>query len=185
MLQIKLYGLGGQGVVTAAKILAAAIAIHEGRYAQAVPAYGMERRGSPVFSDLIVDDEPILLKSFVYEPDHVLIFDLSVMAKGIDVVQGAHPGTQFTVNSHAEPSGYPFSRGFGEVQFVDATGIALESIKREIPNSAMLGAFAATGVVKIESVCAALKESFKGTAGEINAEAARRSHAAIRSLRYV
>lgn len=182
MLQIKLYGLGGQGVVTAAKILARAIVEHEGRYAQSVPAYGHERRGAPVYSDLFIDDEPILLKSFVYEPDHVLVFDLAVLDKGVDVLQGAHTSTEFLINHYKPPVDYPFSSGFAAVRYVDATSVAMETIGSEIPNSAMLGAFAATGVVRIDAICAALKETFKGKAGELNAEAARKSYAAVKRL---
>jgi len=182
MLQIKFYGLGGQGVVTAAKILAQAIVVHEGKYAQSVPAYGHERRGAPVYSDLFVDDKPILLKSFVYEPDHVLVFDLAVLDKGVDVLQGAHANTEFLVNHHEAPTDFPFARGFGAVRYVNATKTALETIGAEIPNSAMLGAFAATGVVSIDAICAALKETFKGKAGELNVEAARQCYAAVKRL---
>ncbi|MCG0239986.1 MAG: 2-oxoacid:acceptor oxidoreductase family protein [Firmicutes bacterium] len=181
MLQLKLYGLGGQGVVTAAKVLAEAVAVHEGRYAQSVPAYGHERRGAPVYSDLFVDDQPILVKSFVYEPDYVLIFDLAVLDKGVDVTQGCRSHTVFLVNSAQPPVDYPFSRGYGPVYYVDATGISLATIGRNIPNSAMVGAFAATGVVGIESVARALGDIF-GKAGEINVEAARQGHAAVRKL---
>lgn len=182
MLQLKLYGLGGQGVVTAAKILAEAIVVHEGRYAQSVPAYGHERRGAPVYSDLFIDDKPILLKSFVYEPDHVLVFDLAVLEKGVNVLQGAHAATEFLINHYAAPTDYPFSRGFGTVRYVNATQVAVDTIGREIPNSAMLGAFAATGVVGIDSICAALKDAFKGKAGELNVEAARQCYAAVKRL---
>ncbi|AKX93119.1 pyruvate ferredoxin oxidoreductase subunit gamma [Moorella thermoacetica] len=182
MLQLKLYGLGGQGVVTAAKVLASAIAIQEGRYAQAVPAYGHERRGAPVYADLIVDDEPILVKSFVYQPDYVLIFDLAVIEKGVNVTEGAHKNTCFVANSDKAPIEYPFSQGFGPVYYADATKIALEVLNIEIPNSAMLGAFAATGVVKIDSVCAALQEFFQGKAGDKNVEAARRCYTSIQRL---
>lgn len=182
MLQLKLYGLGGQGVVTAAKVLASAVAIHEGRYAQAVPAYGHERRGAPVYSDLILDDDPILVKSFVYQPDFVIIFDLAVIEKGVNVMEGVHEKTCFVINSTQAPLEYPFSRGCGPVYYADATSIALEVLGIEIPNSAMVGAFAATGVVKIDSVCAALQEIFQGRAGDKNVEAARRCYAATRRL---
>lgn len=54
MKQIKMFGLGGQGVVTAAKIFCEAVAIHEGAYAQAIPAYGHERRGAAVYADAMI-----------------------------------------------------------------------------------------------------------------------------------
>ena len=51
MIRLKFYGLGGQGVVTAAKVLSEAVSIYEGKYAVTIPAYGHERRGAPVYTD--------------------------------------------------------------------------------------------------------------------------------------
>ena len=77
MYQLKLYGLGGQGVVTAARILVEACTIYDGKYARSLPAYGHERRGAPVFADVMIDEVQILLSSFVYDPDCVMLFDPS------------------------------------------------------------------------------------------------------------
>ena len=54
--------------------------------------------------------------------------------------------------------------------------MALANIGRGIPNGSMLGALAKTGLVSIESVEAALKETFGERAGEKNAKAARDSY---------
>ena len=61
MKRIKFYGIGGQGAVTAAKVLSQAVSIYQDEYAITVPAYGHERRGAPVFAHIIVDTEPVLL----------------------------------------------------------------------------------------------------------------------------
>lgn len=61
MKRLKFYGLGGQGVVTAGKVLSSAVSLHEDKYAITVPAYGHERRGAPVFTDVIVIGNPPLL----------------------------------------------------------------------------------------------------------------------------
>lgn len=172
MKQIKLFGLGGQGVVTAAKVFAEAAAIGEGKYAQSIPAYGHERRGAPVYADLVVSDDPIKVKSFVYEPDYVVIFDSAVLDKGVDVMVGVNPSTVFVVNSPCMLPTYPFAEH--EVHYVDATQIAVESIGRNIPNSAMLGAMAGAGLVGIEAVMDALRKIF-GKTGEANATAAQRA----------
>ena len=58
MFQVRFHGRGGQGVVTAAELLAAAAFI-EGRYAQAFPSFGSERMGAPVMSFCRIDDKPI------------------------------------------------------------------------------------------------------------------------------
>ena len=172
MKQIKLFGLGGQGVVTAAKVFAEAAAIGEGKYAQAIPAYGHERRGAPVYADLMVSDDPIKVKSFVYEPEYVVIFDLAVIDKGVDVMVGTKPNTIFIINSACILPEYPFAKH--EVHYVDAKQIAIDTIGRDIPNSAMLGAMAGAGLVGIEAVMNALRKIF-GKAGELNADAAKKA----------
>ena len=172
MKQVKLYGIGGQGVVTAAKIFAEAVAIEEGKYAQAVPAYGHERRGAPVYSDVMISDEPIKLKSFVYNPDYVVIFDLSVIDKGVDVMKGATPETIFIINSECLMESLPF---YGhKTYFVGARRIAVDVIKRDIPNSAMCGAIAGAGLVGIDAMKAVVTRKFKKV-GEINATAAQQA----------
>ncbi|MBS4024063.1 MAG: 2-oxoacid:acceptor oxidoreductase family protein [Clostridia bacterium] len=173
MQKIKFYGLGGQGVVTAANIFAEAIAIEEGKYAQAIPAYGHERRGAPVYADVIVDENPIKLKSFVYNPDYVVIFDLSVIDKGVNVMAGTSPETSFIVNAKSLTDGMPFKEH--QIFYVDALKIALEVIRRDIPNTTMLGAIAGTGMLKINSIKNTIEKTF-GKAGAINAEAAQRAY---------
>jgi len=170
--QIKLYGLGGQGVVTAAKIFAEAKAIVEGKYAQSIPAYGHERRGAPVYSDVISSDDPIKVKSFVYDPDYVVIFDLAVMDKGVDVMVGTNEKTVFVINAECVQPEYPFAKH--EVYYVGARQIALDNLGRDIPNSAMLGAMAGAGLVNIDAISESIRKYF-GKGGDINAKAAKQA----------
>ena len=169
MKQIKIYGLGGQGVVTAAKLLCEAVAIHEDAHAQAIPAYGHERRGAPVYADAVISRDPIKMKGFVYEPDYVVLFDDSVIAKGIDVMGGTSQDTVFIVNTVEFKAIYPF-RGF-KSYIVDAQSVALETLGRDIPNTAMLGALAGVGIVGLEAVKLAIDGAF-GPASEVNLKAA-------------
>lgn len=173
-----MYGLGGQGVVTAAKALSEAVSIHEDKFAITVPAYGHERRGAPVFSDVIIDDERVLQNCFVYEPDLIVIFEDSILDKNVDVGRGAHRDTVVLLNTDSDEAvaRYREAYGFETLYRVDATRIALDTIGRNIPNSAMLGAMAKTGAVKIESVEAALDKYFGEKAGEANARAAKQSY---------
>lgn len=179
MKQIKLYGLGGQGVVTAAKIFAEAVAIEENKFAQAIPAYGHERRGAPVYADVMINEQPLKLKSFVYDPDYVVIFDLSVIDKGINVMAGTTKDTVFIVNAEKLPPDIPCKDH--KIFYVNALQIALDVIKRDIPNASMLGAVAGTGLVQIESIKSIIKKSF-GKAGVINAEAAQQAYKQLREL---
>lgn len=178
MQRLKFYGLGGQGVVTAAKVLSTAVSIHEDKHAVTIPAYGHERRGAPVYTDVMVDDGPIQLNCYVYEPDIVLAMDPGMIDKHVDVGAGKHAGTVLVLNT-GDPAVarlYAERYGFTEVWYVDGTQVALDTIGRGIPNGSMLGALARTGVAKVESIEEALKEFFGKKAGEINASAARKAY---------
>ena len=72
MFGVRFHGRGGQGVVTAAELLAAA-AFGEGRHAQAFPSFGSERIGAPVMSFCRIDDRPIRTRGPVSEPDALVI----------------------------------------------------------------------------------------------------------------
>jgi 2-oxoacid:acceptor oxidoreductase gamma subunit (pyruvate/2-ketoisovalerate family) len=178
MIRIKLYGLGGQGVVTASKLLAHAVAIGEGCYAKNMPSYGHERRGAPIFSDVMIDEGEILVNSYVYEPDMVVLFDPSVCKKGMDIARGTTPHSVLVVNCLAGETlaSLKAMQVWKEVYRVDARRIALDTLGRNIPNSAMLGALARTGIVRLESITQSLAEYF-GEKGEINAQAARLAYA--------
>ena len=178
MKQLKLYGLGGQGVVTAAKVLSIAVSIYEDAYANMVPAFGHERRGAPVFTDLMIDNEPVLMNSFVYEPDIVVVFDDAMPDKKIDVSSGITKDAILVLNTANEEMAkhYKDTYDFKDVYYVDGTKIALDTIGKSIQNGAMLGALASTGAVKIDSVTAALKEFFGEKGGDSNAESARKAY---------
>lgn len=184
MQRLKFYGLGGQGVVTAAKVLSTAVSIHEDQHAVTIPAYGHERRGAPVYTDVMVDQAPIQLNCYVYEPDIVLVLDQVMIEKHVDVGAGKHDGTVLVLNT-ADPAVaqlYAERFGFREVWYVDGTQVAFDTIGRGIPNGSMLGALAHTGVVRIESLEAALIEFFGKKAGEMNANAARKAYEQTKRL---
>lgn len=177
MISIKFYGLGGQGVVTAGKIFSEAISLHEGKYAITVPAYGHERRGAPVNTSIIVDEDPVLINSFVYHPDVVLVMDNSIIGKGIDISQGIHENSILVLNTEDENVLNTYKKyNFKEIYYVDGTQIALDNIGKAIPNGSMLGALAGTGLLTIESVEKGIKKSFGEKAGDKNAKAARAAY---------
>jgi pyruvate ferredoxin oxidoreductase gamma subunit len=78
MFQVRFHGRGGQGVVTAAELLASA-AFSEGRHAQAFPSFGSERMGAPVMSFCRIDDQPIRTHEPVAEPDALIIQDPTLL----------------------------------------------------------------------------------------------------------
>lgn len=184
MQKLKFYGLGGQGVVTAAKTLSVAVSIYDGKYAITVPAYGHERRGAPVFTDIVVDEEPILLNCFVYQPDIVVVMAEDVVNKNVDITKGMTPETVLILNTSSEEKAKEFHQkyGFKKTYYVDATQIAVDTIGRDIPNGPILGALAKTGIVPVESVEKALYDTFGEKAGEKNANAARKAYEGTREL---
>lgn len=177
MISMKFYGLGGQGVVTAGKVLSSAVSLHEEKYAITVPAYGHERRGAPVYTDIVMDDKPVMVNCFVYEPDIVVVMDETICNKHVDVSQGIHGNTILVLNASGQDVVEKYKKfGFKEIYYVNATQVALETIGIGIPNGSTLGALAKTGIVSIESVETALREFFGEKAGDKNAEAARKSY---------
>lgn len=183
MIKLKFYGLGGQGIVTAAKILSEAVSLFENEYAITVPAYGHERRGAPVNTSIIIDDVPVLLNSFVYDPDIVLVMDDTIIDKGVKINEGINENSVLVLNTENENTLEEYKKyNFKEIYYVDATKVAIENIGRAIPNASMLGALAATGIVQIDSVEKAIKGKFGEKAGEKNAKAARESFEQIKKI---
>lgn len=174
MKKIKFYGIGGQGAVTAAKILSIAVSLHQDEYAITVPAYGHERRGAPVHAHIIVDEKPVLLNCYVYEPDIIVVFDENLLDMGVDVKEGCTQETVLVLNTSSKEMAERYKKACGlkTVYACDATTAALENIGLNIPNSAMLGALAKSGVVTLDAIEKAVTESF-GKVGEKNAKAAR------------
>jgi len=86
MIEIRWHGRGGQGAVTAAKILAQA-ALGEGRHIQAFPEYGAERRGAPVRSFTRISTDPIYIHSPIHTPQAVAVLDATLL-DAVDVTEG-------------------------------------------------------------------------------------------------
>ena len=177
MIKLKFYGLGGQGVVTAGKIFSEARSLFEDKYAITVPAYGHERRGAPVNTSIITDDKPVLINSFVYHPDVILLMDCTVVDKGINIAEGINKNSILVLNTEDEKVLNDFKKyNFKEIYYVDGTQIAFENIGLKIPNVSMLGALASAGIVKIESIEKAIMSSFGEKVGVKNAKAAREAY---------
>src|SRR3954451_22700088 len=97
MLQIRIHGRGGQGVVTAAEMLSVA-AFLEGKHAQAFPSFGSERMGAPVVAFCRIDDKEIRLREPVQTPDALIVQDPTLF-RALDVTEGLKPGGHLLVNT--------------------------------------------------------------------------------------
>lgn len=170
MLEIRFHGRGGQGAVTASRILALA-AFNEGKYVISFPFFGTERRGAPVTSFTRINEGRIFLKTQIYEPDVIVVLDQSVMGM-TDVASGIRNGGYFILNTTKAPDEIDVP---ARIATVDATGIAIDhslgSRANPIVNTAILGAFAkATGAVSLDSIVEATRTGSPRN-GEENAAA--------------
>ena len=159
--EIRWHGRGGQGAVTAAKMVAE-LALGQGKYFQAFPEYGPERSGAPIVAFTRVSDEPIQIYAGIEHPQIVVVLDASLLG-GVDVTKGAPADAVVLVNSELSPARLRKQYGLtgGRLFTVAATRIAIETIKRPIPNTPMVGALTRiTGLFPIDEVVAFLRVDF-------------------------
>ena len=158
--EIRLHGRGGQGAVLAARMLASALAI-EGKYVASFPMYGFERRGMPVVAFTRFDQEPIREKTQIYAPDCVMVIDQTLMGMSM-VFEGLKPDGVLIVNSSKPIKDRPVEE-LGKVGVLNATRVAVEEVGRDVPNTCLMGALAATtGWLGLDSLIKALGEYLDG-----------------------
>ncbi len=158
MREIRFHGRGGQGAVTAAEILATA-AFYDGKYCQAFPFFGVERRGAPVTAFARIDDRFIRIRSQIYEPDYIVVQDPTLI-EVINVADGLKEGGKAIVNTEKDPDEIGLDTG-AEIVTINATKIALDVLGVPIVNTSMLGAFAAVSKeVTLDSIIKAIKKRF-------------------------
>ena len=183
MLQIRIHGRGGQGVVTAAEMLSIA-AFEQGRHAQAFPSFGSERTGAPVVAFCRIDDQEIRLREPIMAPDVLIVQDPTLLHQ-VDVFQGLKPDGFVLINSR---------KSFNELGLADiearflrerlttvpATEIALKHLGRPLPNAVLLGGFAAlSGLITLQAVSHAIGTKFSGKVAASNIAAATEAFAYI------
>jgi pyruvate ferredoxin oxidoreductase gamma subunit len=169
MKEIRIHGRGGQGSVTAAELLAVA-AFEDGKYSQAFPAFGVERRGAPVMAFVRLDDKPIRLRSQIYEPDYVIVQD-ATLVDVVDVARGTKPEGFIIINTEKSPEHFKMGTK-SSIKTLDATKLAMDFIGKPIVNTTLIGAFAGvSGLIKPESIKNAVMERFPGKIGEKNCAA--------------
>ncbi|MEI6288198.1 MAG: 2-oxoacid:acceptor oxidoreductase family protein [bacterium] len=170
MIEIRLHGLGGQGIVTAAEILATAF-FYEGNFAQAVPLFGVERRGAPVEAFIREDKKIIRLRSQIYNPDKIIIFSDHQLI--LDIAQiGAKPTTEFFV--YSDKSKEELSQKLKTKNiFVISKNELEKNIKNvRVINTAILSYFISqTKLASLSSINKAIKNKFSSEIATSNIEA--------------
>jgi len=166
MIQIRIHGRGGQGVVTAAELIAIA-AYSEGKEAQAFPSFGVERTGAPIEAFARIDNKPIRTREHVYVPDILIIQD-STLLSTVDVTKGCNNKTIVIINTTKPKDKLNINLPKDNIFALDATKVALDEIGRNIVNTVILGALAkATNLISVESLEKAIKEKFKSKGEKI------------------
>jgi pyruvate ferredoxin oxidoreductase gamma subunit len=183
--EVRIHGRGGQGVVTAAELMSIA-AFDGGRHAQAFPSFGSERTGAPVVAFCRIADRPIRTRAPITAPDAIIVQDATLLHQ-VDVFAGLQPDGWVLINttrSFDQLGLSEFAQRFRPERLVTvaATDIARRCTGRPTPNAALLGAFAAAGVlIAIDAVADAIRDRFAGAIADGNVAAAREAYALVRS----
>lgn len=172
--EIRLHGRGGQGAVMAAKMLASAAA-EEGKCVASFPMYGFERRGMPVIAFTRIDDQPIRQKTQIYTPDCLVVIDPTLMGLST-LFDGLKPGGVLILNS-GKPLEQRPSDNLSKAGVINATHVALCEIGKDIPNTCLIGALAATtGWISLDAVIKGLGDYLEGEMLEMNIRNATRGY---------
>lgn len=184
MVQVRIHGRGGQGVVTAAELLSIA-AFDQGAYAQAFPSFGSERTGAPVVSFCRIDDRPIRSREPISAPDALIIQDAHLLHQ-VEVFQGLSPLGYVLINSGRSVQALGVAEvaarlPAGHMITLPASEIALRHLGRPLPNAVLLGGFAGlTGVISLAAVVQAIRTKFTGRIADANAAAATEAYDTVR-----
>ncbi|PKM88262.1 pyruvate ferredoxin oxidoreductase [Candidatus Falkowbacteria bacterium HGW-Falkowbacteria-2] len=161
MLQIRVHGRGGQGVVTTAELIAYA-AFKDGYFAQAFPFFGVERSGAPITAFARIDKKTIITREQIYEPNYLIILDSTLINDDV-CLKGITPNTKLIINSKDSPETISklVKRKIKarNILTIPASEIALNYLERNIVNTVVLGAFARlSGTISMNSLKSAITE---------------------------
>ncbi|MEM1657962.1 MAG: 2-oxoacid:acceptor oxidoreductase family protein [Candidatus Jordarchaeales archaeon] len=176
LLEVRFHGRGGQGVVTASRLLAEA-ALFEGKFVQGFPLFGPEREGAPVKAFTRISSSPIRVRTQIYTPDVVVVLD-PTLVKVEKVTDGLKDGGWLIVNTAKSPMDVKSEVGVRvKVATVNATKIALEVFGAPRVNAPILGSLVrAVQLVSLDSLLKATRSSFSGRVAESNVRAIERAY---------
>ncbi len=177
MIQIRWHGRGGQGAITAAKVVAEAM--FKSGYGGVVmaPTFGTERRGAPVSTSLKISREKIYDLSPIQSPDIVVVLDHLILNE-VDVTVGLKPGGLLVINSPRPAEEHQLADF--RVAVANVTRLGIEAgLRKGIVNSGIIGALGkASGLVDLEILSSCIADEFVGRKPAENVKAARLVYAA-------
>jgi pyruvate ferredoxin oxidoreductase gamma subunit len=166
---IRMSGLGGQGAVTSAHLMAMA-ANRDGKFSISNPFFGAEKRMAPAESYCRIGDERIYDRGELVYPDIIMVFHPQVItlqkSYTAPFYSGIKKGGLVIINSNAELLSDEDKKYLADLNVAvytfDATAIALEVAGTELAsNMALIGAVTGiTKVVTLEALDGALQERF-------------------------
>ncbi len=135
--EITIIGRGGQGSKTTSEVIAST-ALRFGKYMQAFSEYGAERSGAPMTSYVRISDKPITIHSTIIDPDLTVIMDEGL----VEMASCRQPKSMLIVNTQKTPAQIREMLGLktGRVFTVNSTGISIEVMGVNIPNTPTAGA---------------------------------------------
>jgi len=171
MIEIRWHGRGGQGAITAAKIVANAAFASGYSGVVMAPTFGTERRGAPVLTSLKISKNKIYDLSPITEPDMVVVLD-HLIVEEVNVTAGMKPGGLIVINSPKRPEDFKF-KGI-RVATADVTTIAVSAgLPPGVVNTGIIGAFAmASRLIDMDMLIPVIEAEFKGKNPRRNAKAA-------------
>lgn len=161
LFEVRMHGRAGQGAKSGSQMLAEA-AFKQGKWIQAFPEYGSERRGAPTVSYTRISDKALRTHEPITNPDAVMVFDMGLI-RAVPVTAGLNEEVGILiVNTTKSVEEIRQIIGFkGKIYVIDATGISLDLLKIDAPNVPMLGALVkAANIVPLEAVEEIIKETF-------------------------
>lgn len=189
MLEIRFHGRGGQGALTAARILAAAF-WKEKKYVLVLPEFKSERRSAPILVDLRVDENLIILRSRIYAPDYLIILDPSlIQLKQARVLEGFKKESGIIILNAVQDSKYLAGLAGCKAGIADVDSIAnkygLGQKALPATGSAILGVFAKiTNLLNLESIIEAAKESDELPKKEENIKAIKEAFERVKMIEF-
>ncbi|UCE15193.1 MAG: 2-oxoacid:acceptor oxidoreductase family protein [Candidatus Heimdallarchaeota archaeon] len=180
MIDIRLHGRGGQGVMTSSYLIAEA-ALLEDKYVHAFPSFGPERSGAPIAAFARVSESRFYVKTEIYKPDIVIVQDPTLLGQ-VDVLSGLKEGGLVIINTDDPNSegvvNIKKSRSDAQFATVDATKIAAEEIGIKQTNTAILGALVNltnSSIITLDSIKKAIMARFREEPAKKNINAVDRS----------
>lgn len=173
--QVRVHGRGGQGVVTAAELVALAATL-DGKEAQAFPFFGVERSGAPVVSFARLSKTPIKTREQIYRPDYLIVQDETLIGNK-NILAGAHAQTKIIINTslsnteifqQLKKSSPKIKIHQKNIICTPATVVALKVIGKNIVNTVILAALAKnSSLFSLDSLKEAVREKLKSKGKDV------------------